>query len=81
MERCLNAAPELEPGREVNLLVGYEVQASGKAAGVSVSGDGPERALACVRGVIVALAFPKFEGAGVNSSFPLRYRRAVRPEQ
>lgn len=77
IQRCLDEAPALATGRDVNLRVRYRVLPEGRTDRVEVEGEGalPDAARGCVRRAVEAMKVPPQAGGPVEAAFPITYRR------
>ena len=67
--------PAIRDGTDVSVQIAYQVEPTGQAREVAVSGDVPAKVQACLQGVVEGIAFPKFGGPAVRSSVPVKFRR------
>jgi hypothetical protein len=81
VQACLDKIPPSFqlPGNAARLSVRYDVMPDGRTADVVVTGEIPPESVACAKGVLEALVFPRFEGAAIRSAFNLTYSRQPGP--
>ena len=74
---CLDALPDREVGSRIEVQLAYQVEPAGQVSQVTVEGNAPAPARACLERTTRGAVFPAFAGAAVSGSVPYSYSRTT----